>query len=184
MTHSAANRDPVGAERLAQQGDPDAIGALYDQHYPAVLRYFRSRVSGQEAAEDLTADVFKQMVAALPQYRALGLPFRAWLFRIAHNRLVDHYRKESSQVSVRLEAVEHQTLAGEDPALVAEQRLTLEHAIRALAELEPGQRDVLSLRFLSGLSLRDTALALGKTEDAVKALQRRGLAALRLAVTE
>jgi RNA polymerase sigma-70 factor (ECF subfamily) len=59
----------------------------------------------------------------------------------------------------------------------------MEHAIRALAELEPGQRDVLSLRFLSGLSLRDTALALGKTEDAVKALQRRGLAALRLAVT-
>jgi RNA polymerase sigma-70 factor (ECF subfamily) len=180
MTRSADSRDTLA---LAQQGDPDAIGALYDQHYSAMLRYFRARVASLEAAEDLTGDVFKQMVGALPQYRAVGLPFRAWLFRIAHNRLVDHYRKESSRVSVQLEAVEQEVRGGDDPALAAEQRLTLEHAIRALTELESSQRDVLSLRFLSGLSLRDTALALGKTEDAVKALQRRGLAALRLAVT-
>jgi RNA polymerase sigma-70 factor (ECF subfamily) len=104
------------------------------------------------------------------------------LFRIAHNLLIDHYRQESGHMMLPFEEAEN---AGEeeiDPASLIEQKLTMEHAYRALSELELFQRDVLVLRFLSGLSLKETALALGKTEDAIKALQRRGLAALRLSL--
>ena len=165
---------------LAQRGDMDAIGALYDQHYEAVFRYLCSRAGDRQLAQDLTGDVFKRMLTGLPQYRQRGLPFRAWLFRIAHNLLTDHYRKESGHVSVMLDETERQGGGEADPAAVVEQKLMFEQAYRALAELGDLQRQVLTLRFLSGLSLREVALALGKTEDAVKALQRRGLAALRL----
>jgi len=168
---------------LAQRGEADAIGALYDMHYQAIFRYFRARVGDRQLAEDLTGDVFRRMLTGLPQYRPMGLPFWAWLFRIAHNLLIDHYRKESGHVSVMLDETERQARGGDDPASIVEQNLTLEHAYRTLAELDPPQRDVLTLRFLSGLSLKEVALALGKTEDAVKALQRRGLAALRLTLT-
>ncbi len=175
-----AGPDLVG---LAQRGDVDAIGALYDQHYEVVFRYLGARVADRQTAEDLTGEVFKRMLTGLPQYRPMGLPFRAWLFRIAHNLLIDHYRKESGHMSVTLQDTERQAQGGDDPASIVEQNLTLEHAYRTLAELDPPQRDVLTLRFLSGLSLKEVALALGKTEDAVKALQRRGLAALRLTLT-
>lgn len=167
---------------LAQRGDVEAIGALYDVHCQAVFLYFKARLGHQQTAEDLTGEVFRRMLTGLPQYQAGGLPFRAWLFRIAHNLLVDHYRQENSHTTLPFEEAESAREQEIDPASVVEQKLTMEHAYRALSELEPSQRDVLALRFLSELSLKETALALGKTEDAVKALQRRGLAALHLSL--
>jgi len=170
----------------AQQGDLNAMGMLYDQHYKMIFRYLRARVGDQLLAEDLTGDVFRRMLTGLPQYRSLGLPFRAWLFRIAHNLMIDHYRQESGREMASLDEdkTESQPQGEDDPAVVLEQKLRFENAHRALSELEQFQREVLALRFLGGLSLRETALALNKTEDAVKALQRRGLIALRLTLTE
>jgi RNA polymerase sigma-70 factor, ECF subfamily len=168
---------------LAQRGNEEAIGALYDAHCQAVFRYFQARLGEQHTAEDLTGEVFRRMLTALPQYRIKDLPFRAWLFRIAHNLLVDHYRRESRRTMVPLKEAENVREEEIDPASVIEHKLTMEHAYQALSDLEPSQHDVLALRFLSGLSLKETALALGKTEDAIKALQRRGLIALRLSLT-
>jgi RNA polymerase sigma-70 factor, ECF subfamily len=169
---------------LAQLGDVEALGALYDTHYPVVYRYLRARVGDPHLAEDLASDVFRRMLTGLPQYRPMGLPFQAWLLRIAHNRLVDHYRQESSHMSVELETIENQGGDDADPTDLVERQLSLEQAYRALAKLDTAQRDVLILRFLNGLSLRDVSLALNRTEDSVKALQRRGLAALRLTVAQ
>jgi RNA polymerase sigma-70 factor (ECF subfamily) len=168
--------------RLAQQGDEDAVGALYDLHCQAVFRYFQARLGHQQIAEDLTGDVFRRMLTSLPGYRGIDLPFRAWLFRIAHNLLVDHYRWECAHTTVSLKETKDVSGEDEDPDSVVEQKLTMEHAFQALSDLEPSQHDALALRFLSGLSLRETAFAMGKTEDAIKALQRRGLAALRLSL--
>lgn len=165
---------------MAQRGDVEAVGALYDQHYPAILRYLWARVSGRQIAEDLAGDVFRRMLVGLPRYRPMGLPFRAWLFRIAHNTLVDHYRQNSSRTSVALIETDHQSQSQADPAALVEQAMTIEQVGRLLMKLDQAQRDVLALRFLSGLSLKETALALGKTEDSIKASQRRGLMALRL----
>jgi RNA polymerase sigma-70 factor, ECF subfamily len=174
-----ANQDLV---RLAQRGDMDALTALYDQNCSPIFRYLRARLADQQTAEDLTGEVFQRMLAALPEYRAMGLPFRAWLFRIARNMLVDHYRRSARGVVVDWQDTAERVDDTADPAASVEHTLTLEQAYRALAALEATQREVVALRFLSGLSLRETALALGKSEDAVKALQRRGLAALRLAL--
>lgn len=167
---------------LAQQGNDEAIGALYDAHCLAVLRYFQARLGHRPTAEDLTGEVFRRMLTGLPRYRAIDLPFRAWLFRIAHNLLVDLYRRENGRTMVPLAEVENVSDGEADPVSTVEHKLTMEHAYQALSELEPPQRDVLALRFLSGLSLKETALALSRTEDAIQALQRRGLMALRLSL--
>jgi RNA polymerase sigma-70 factor (ECF subfamily) len=169
---------------LAQRGSVDAIGALYDQHYDSIFRYLGARLGDQQMAEDLTGDVFKRMLANLSQYRQVtGTPFRAWLFRIAHNVLVDYYRKEGNPPLVALKEADREDVSSDDLAQAVEQKMTLERVHQALAELEPSQREVVALRFLSGLSVQETAVVIGKTEDAVKALQRRGLTALRIAVS-
>jgi RNA polymerase sigma-70 factor (ECF subfamily) len=157
----------------------DAAGKLYDRHNEPIFRYIWSRVYDKQTAEDLTGEVFTRVVAALPDYRFRGVPFRAWLFRIAHNLIIDHYRKDQARVSVPLEHAEPLLAEGNDPDIVLEQQLTTEQIRRALETLDPSQREVLVLRFLAGLSLQDVALTLDRTVPSVKSLQYRGLIALR-----
>ncbi len=170
--------------RRAQGGDVDAIGELYDRHHKHIFRYVWSRVHDNRAAEDLTGEIFTRMVISLADYRPMGVPFRAWLYRIAHNLVVDHYRKESGHVWVPLDHAENLSEEGNSPALIVERQLTAERVQRALAKLDPSQREVVVLRFLAGLSLREVALTLNKTVAAVKSLQHRGLVALRLALRQ
>jgi RNA polymerase sigma-70 factor (ECF subfamily) len=167
----------------AQRGDPQALGALYDDHHQALFRYFWSKVGSRELAEDLTADVFMRMLTALPRYHDTGAPFRAWLYGIARHRLVDHYRKQGQRDFVGLEHAEIVDESGpNDPLMLTEHRLSMEHLQQALTRLSEPQREVVTLRFLSGLSLHEVAQVVNKSEQAVKALQHRGLAALRLAL--
>ncbi len=163
----------------AQNSDMQALGALYDQHHEALFRYLWARVGDRQLAEDLTGEVFLRMLGALPRYRASAAPFRAWLYQIARNLLVDHYRKTKGRVVVALQQAEEIGDGRVDLSAVAEQHLTLERVHQALAHLDEAQREVVTLRFLSGLSLQETAAVVEKTEAAVKALQHRGLAALR-----
>lgn len=166
----------------AQRGDVDAIGKLYDQHQNAIFRYLWVRVGERPQAEDLTGEVFMRMLTALPNYRPTA-PFRAWLYRIARNLLIDHYRKHGQTTTVPLETAEPQPTSSADLLTLAEQNLTLHQLQNALSQMDETQREVVTLRFLAGLSLQETAAALEKTEAAIKALQHRGLAALRQALT-
>lgn len=166
----------------AQRGDVEAIGTLYDQHQNAIFRYLWARLGQRPVAEDLTGEVFMRMLTALPNYRPTA-PFRAWLYRIARNLLVDYYRKHGRTAQVPLEAAEAQPTADTDLLTLAEQTLTLQRLQNALSQLDEIQREVVTLRFLAGLSIQETAAALEKTEAAIKALQHRGLAALRQALT-
>ena len=170
--------------RRAHGGDVSAVGQLYDRHHERIFRYVRSRVSDSHLAEDLTGEVFTRMVISLPEYRPTVVPFRAWLYRIAHNLVVDHYRKESHQVSVPLYHAESQSGEAENPASIVERQITVERVYRALDRLAPSQREVVVLRFLVGLSLREVALTLGRSIAAIKSLQHRGLAALRAALKQ
>src|SRR5512143_2643281 len=165
----------------AQRGEVSAIGRLYDRHRESIFRYLWIRLDDRQLAEDLTGDVFMRMLSALPRYHMKGLPFRAWLYRIAHNLLVDYFRKMNRQATVPLDAVEEQGTE-DDPARTVEQILLSERLQVALIRLEPTQCEVVALRFLAGLSLQETALTLGKTEAAIKALQYRGLSSLRRAL--
>lgn len=162
----------------AQRGEANAIGRLYDRHRESIFRYLWVRLDDRQLAEDLTGDVFTRMLDALPRYQMKGLPFRAWLYRIAHNLLVDHVRKMNHHSTVALDAAE-EVGSDDEPGQTIEQLQLTERLQTALLNLEPTQSEVIALRFLAGLSLRETALALGKTEAAVKALQYRGLSSLR-----
>lgn len=167
----------------AQQGEAQAVGALYDQHRSALFRFVWARVGDPTLAEDLTGDVFMRMLTALPRYRPSAVPFRVWLYRIARNRLIDHYRQTRARPVVPLSAIETHNAPDSDLPLLVEQKLSAAEVQRALTQLPETHSEVLALRFLSGLSVEETAATLGKTQAAVKAAQHRGLAALRRALT-
>ena len=160
----------------------EAVGELYDRHHTRIFRYLWSRLRDPHLAEDLTGEVFVRMVRDLPGYRPRGIPFRAWLYRIAHNLAVDQQRSQGRHPLVSLDDAECLQAEGQDPEARAERQITVERVERALETLDPTQREVIVLRFLVGLSLREAAAALDKTVGAIKSLQHRGLVALRAAL--
>ena len=165
----------------AQNGGVDAVGELYDRHHRPVFRYIWARTSNKQLAEDLTGEVFMRMLDYLPKYEVRGVPFRAWLYRIAGNLVKDHYRRASQRTEVPLQqAKEVEVRIYLDSGV--EKMLTLEKVKEALQTIDPAQREVILLRFIAGLSLKETAETLDKTVAAVKSLQHRGLVALRLAL--
>lgn len=172
----------------AQQGDVEAVGILYDRYYTPIFRYLWSHVGDCPIAEDLAGQTFLQMVRALPYYRWQEVPFRAWLYRIAHNLMVDHVRKQRSRkMSLHDMSSKGTNCLSDDetdPAHVVEQQLDAERIQQALCTLDPLQQEVVVLRFLVGLSLQETATAINKSVPAIKSLQRRGLSALKRALME
>jgi RNA polymerase sigma-70 factor (ECF subfamily) len=174
----------VDLVKRAQGGQVEAVGELYDRHYTRIFRYLWSRVRDPHLAEDLTGEVFARMVRDLPGYRPRGVPFQAWLYRIAHNLAVDHQRMAGRHPQVSLDAAAGMSAEGQDPVDRVERQLTVERVEKALNALAPNLREVVVLRFLVGLSLKEAAAALDKTVAAVKSLQHRGLVALRVALDE
>ena len=162
----------------------EAVGELYDRHHARIFRYLWSRLRDPQLAEDLTGEVFVRMVRDLPGFRPRGIPFQAWLYRIAHNLSVDHQRAQGRHPLVSLDNAESLQAEGQDPEARVERQLTVERVEKALDALDPTQREVVVLRFLAGLSLREVAAALTKTVAAIKSLQHRGLVALRVALDE
>ena len=157
----------------------EAIGELYDRYNEQVFRYVWARVYDRNSAEDLTGEVFTRMVANLPKYRSTKTPFLAWLYRIAHNLVIDHYRKEKNKRELPLDQVDKLVADKDNPAKTTEERLFFEQVKTALMELNPTRQEVIILRFLMELSLQEVAATLGKTVGAVKVAQHRGLKELR-----
>ncbi len=165
-------------ERLisqAQQGDGQAFGSLYDWYATRVYRYLLLRLGRREDAEDVMSEVFLKAFEGIQRFHQRGVPFSAWLFRIAHNAAVDHLRRVSRRRTLPLEEVEELPAQAE----AWDDRLSTQELYRLMARLTPAQREVLSLRFASDLSLEETARAVGKNVNAVKALQHAGVQALR-----
>lgn len=128
-------------------------------------------------AEDITQQVFLNALRSIASFKWRGISFSAWLFRIAHNQVVDYFRKKSKRPSVPLENA--RVVAGDDPEMVAERKLDLEDLIRASHELTDLQREVISLRFAGDLRIAEVARIMGKNEGAIKALQHSAITALR-----
>lgn len=178
-----AKIDEAQVVKHAQGGDVDAIGTLYDRHHQSIFRYVWSRVGDQQLAEDLTGEIFTRMVANLPGYQPTSVPFRAWLYRIARNLIVDEHRRENGRFPVPITRAENLS-DGHNPGAIVEQRLVLDQIQTALAGIDPVQQEVITLRFIAGLPLSDVAHALDKSVAAVKSLQHRGLKALRAALKQ
>jgi RNA polymerase sigma-70 factor (ECF subfamily) len=176
--------DPVNNALIAraQGGDQAAFSALFERYRRSVFRYLYYRVGDQHTADDLTAEVFLRVMQALPSYRRQGTPFQAWVFQIARNLAVDHFRKVNTRHHFPL----NEELAAKDDDLdhAADQTLTGDRLRQALAQLTDEQREVITLRFVAEMPIAEVAAALSKSESAVKALQRRGLEALRDTLTE
>ena len=167
--------------KRAHEQDKAAFGELYERYWPRIYNYLCRQLDGcSQEAEDLTAEVFAKVYEKIGSYQFRGVPFSAWLFRIAHNQLIDHVRSRPRAPSAPLEdAAEIQ----EPSSLRAlDRRLTADQIKGALQLLTEEQRQVVVLRFIEGLSTQQTAERMGKTEEAVKKLQARGLAALKRAM--
>ncbi len=161
----------------ARRGNAEATSALYSRYYQCIYRYFYYRCGDPQTAEDLTAEVFLKMVEAIPYYRIETTPFHAWLFQIARNLAIDHYRRTSAHPVSAIH--EDMDLSGPDVERTLETNLTCQGLAAALSRIDETQRDVLLMRFIEGMPIAEAARVLHKTEDAIKALQRRGLTALR-----
>ncbi len=171
--------EAVNSETItrAGKGDTSALSRLYEQCRPGLFRFLFYRVGDLHAAEDLTSEVFLRMLRALERYRPQGIAFEAWLYQIARNLAIDYQRSLRNRNHLPLEEA---VLPGDEGAeYVVDRHLNSQVLVSALHKLGEEQRDVVVLRFVSGLSITQVAQALHKTEDSVKALQRRGLSALR-----
>jgi RNA polymerase sigma-70 factor (ECF subfamily) len=181
QTFTAASTDAWidGLVARAQAGDGDAFGHLYDVYAPRVYRFLLLRVREPADAEDLLQGVFVRTVEALPRYEARGLPFAAWLFRVAQNVATDLVR--AHRPADQLEAADHAS-AALDPQIAAQAAATRDGVHQAIAALTPDQREVIVYRFFAGLSAAEIGRAMGKREGSVRALQFRALEAMRRAL--
>jgi RNA polymerase sigma-70 factor (ECF subfamily) len=161
----------------AQRGDPEAFGRIFDAYVGPIHRFIASRVNRPSDAEDLTQLVFVKALEALPRYEARGIPFGGWLFRLARNAIIDQVRTRRDHLS--LVAVVTRATEEAGPEAMASLRDDLERVARALIELTDDQREVIELRFFAGLSVHETADAMGRQDGTVRGLQFRALAALR-----
>ncbi|MGQ0603556.1 MAG: sigma-70 family RNA polymerase sigma factor [Anaerolineales bacterium] len=162
--------------RRAQQGEAEAFTALYHQYAPALVRYFLLRRVDVTTAEDLTAEVFVRVIEGLGRYRDTGAPLAAWLFRIAHDRLVDHIRHWARHPITPLSELMHDLQA--DPETLAVEALEAAALMRAIAVLNDEQKLVVQLRFIEGYNVEVTAQIMQKSMGAVKALQHRAMSNL------
>jgi len=169
--------DETALLKRAKTYDPAALAELYDRYAPKMYAYFYHRVSNAALAEDLTGELFLRVLQAIQNEQAWRDSFTAWLYRIAHNLVVDHYRR---QPPVPPRPLDEDVVDPEhNLTVIVEDALACERLQAALGRLTQDQQEVLALRFGEGLTARETARVMRKTTGAVEALQHRAVAALR-----
>jgi RNA polymerase sigma-70 factor (ECF subfamily) len=170
-------RDEESIARRLQKREPEAWSAVYEEYFLKVYRYIALRVSNRTEAEDLTEQAFLKALESIDSFRWRGVPFPAWLFRIARNLVIDYWRTDKSKASLPLD----ESLINDDVDLetIAERNLDIKQVFQAIGQLTQSQREVIELRFVGGLSVAEVSKVLGKSEGAVKVMQHSALAALR-----
>ncbi|WP_215448364.1 ECF subfamily RNA polymerase sigma factor, BldN family [Streptomyces sp. ATCC 21386] len=162
----------------AQSGEADAFGRLYDQYSDTVYRYIYYRVGGKATAEDLTSETFLRALRRIGTFTWQGRDFGAWLVTIARNLVADHFKSSRFRLEVTtgemLDANEVER-SPEDSVLESLSNAALLEAVR---RLNPQQQECVTLRFLQGLSVAETARVMGKNEGAIKTLQYRAVRTL------
>lgn len=164
--------------RAAVGGDSSAFGALYDHYLPQIYRFIVIKVGSREEAEDITHHVFLSAWTKMPAYRHRGYPFSSWLYQIARNMVIDHYRSRKNDVSLdRLDPESSiiPAVAQFDVSIT----LQIEKVHAAIKELKPEYQDVIILRFIEDVPIKEAAAILKKSEGAVKLAQHRAIKELK-----
>jgi RNA polymerase sigma-70 factor, ECF subfamily len=189
MSEAVSQRKDGEAQRVrqlveqAQAGDREALEELYLLHFDRIYSYLHVTVGNRHDAEDLTTQTFLRMLESIGKFRWQSAPFSAWLFRIAHNLAIDHFR-----------ATKRWQPEEEVPEPPADERTSAEAGalesighksmLELIEELSPDQQQVLTLKFVFNFPNAEAAIILGKTEGAIKSLQHRALASLQKQLAE
>lgn len=166
----------------ASGGDRAAYGELYQRYVDKIYRYIYFKVGGRDETEDLTSQTFLKAWDAIGDYEWRNHPFGAWLFRIAHNLVVDHHRAKREHVALDDATPHLEGLTSKDslrPEQVLGEMITMDRVRRAIGRLTEEQQQVLILRFFDELSTGEVADIMGKNSGAIRGLQFRALSALR-----
>lgn len=169
--------------RRAQQRDEAAFAQLYEANFDKIYRYVVIRLGDRVEAEDVTQQVFLNAFQSVTTFRWQGTSFAAWLFRIAHNKVIDLVRKRAKQTITPLD--DDLPVVGpdaDDPRLMTERKLDVEQVLQAMSRLTPAQHEVIALRFTSGLPVAQVAQIMSKSPGAIKSLQHSAIVALRKAL--
>jgi RNA polymerase sigma-70 factor (ECF subfamily) len=170
-----------GEEQLIKSavgGDSSAFGALYDRYQPAIYRFVAVKVGSREEAEDITHHVFLSAWQKVGGYKHRGHPFSSWLYQIARNLVIDHYRAKKDDISLdKLDP--DSSIIPAVAQLDLSVKLQLEKVHRAIAELKTEHQDVIILRFVEDLPLKEVAAILKKSEGAIKLAQHRAIKELK-----
>ncbi|MBP8122527.1 MAG: sigma-70 family RNA polymerase sigma factor [Caldilineaceae bacterium] len=159
--------------------DEAALGEIYDRYEERIFAYIYRRIGDPTLAEDLTAQVFLKMLEAIRKEKAWNSSFSGWLYRIAHNLVIDQYRKRGRATYMSIDDAPDLVTKEEGPAQTAERQFDADNLRKAIDRLTEEQASVISLRFLEGYSITEVATLLEKTEGAIKALQYRAVSNLR-----
>ena len=170
-------QDEESIVRRAQQHDQAALTQLYEENFDKIYRYVVLKIGERTEAEDITQQVFINALKSISSFKWKGTPFSAWLFRIAHNQIVDYLRRKTKRPTVPLD--ESLAKGGSDPVSLTETKLDIEQLAAATKRLTRAQQEVISLRFAGEMPIAQVAKLMGKSEGAIKALQHSAVVALR-----
>ena len=170
-------QDEENIVRRAQQQDEEAFTTLYEEYFDKIYRYVTLKIGDRVEAEDVAQQVFVKALKSISSFKWKGVPFSAWLFRIAHNLVVDYFRKTKRYATTPL--VDTMRSNDIDPQIAVERKMDVEQVLLATKQLTEAQREVISLRFASELPVAQVARVMGKSEGAVKALQHSAIVSLR-----
>ncbi len=172
----------VGRSANERSSKEAALAALYDEYYDKIVRYIFVRIGDRAEAEDLGGEVFLKALQSLDSYQERGIPMHAWLFKIAHNLVVDYLRRAAKRKTVPINTI--QVPAEENPQAVVETKMELERVTKALDQLTPAQRQVIELRFFGGLTSEEAGQVLNKSSGAIREMQSSGIKKLRVLLSE
>jgi RNA polymerase sigma-70 factor, ECF subfamily len=167
------------AVKRASSGDTEAFSALYERYVTRIYNYIYYRTGNPHEAEDLTARVFHRALHHINHYDNRGVPFSAWLYRIAHNLVANWHRDNSRRKEVPLEDYTqqpHRSLAPEASVVINQE---MEDLLKCIRRLPPDRQQLLILKFVEGMSNAEVAVIMMRSEGAIKSLYHRTLMALR-----
>ncbi|MDD2654844.1 MAG: sigma-70 family RNA polymerase sigma factor [Candidatus Omnitrophica bacterium] len=161
----------------AKEGDSSSFGVLYDHYLSRIYRFIYVKVASREDAEDISHQVFLNAWQNMPRYKSKGFPFSSWLYEIARNQVIDYYRTRKESVSV--DDIDPDSMSEEAHGETLNTELDLERIMKKLRTMKSEYQDVLILRFVEDMSLKEVASALNKTEGAIKLIQHRAVSTLK-----